>query len=106
MRHVHTPVRKALGDAVEPGHIAFNPAASAKAPKVERGKEPTAWTTEQVSNFLQTRVGDRLEALWIITASTGLRRSEVLGLRWSDVDPDARTLMVRTRSSPAGSCAS
>jgi site-specific recombinase XerC len=52
VRHVHTTLRKALGDAVEARHIAFNPAASAKAPKVARGTEPAAWTAEQLARFL------------------------------------------------------
>ena len=43
----------------------------------------------------KTRRGDSLEALIVLTLSTGLRRGEVLSLRWSDVDLDAYTLSVR-----------
>ena len=41
VRHVHTTIRKALSDAVEARHIPYNPAASAKAPKVPPTKDPT-----------------------------------------------------------------
>jgi integrase len=38
--------------------------------------------------------GDRLEALWTLVATTGMRRSELLGLGWRDVDLDTRQLHV------------
>ena len=63
--------------------------------KVTRGKEPAAWTAEQVSTFLQRTEGERLQGLWIVTASTGMRRSEALGLRWADVDLDEGSVSVR-----------
>ena len=39
--------------------------------------------------------GDRLEALWVCALSLGLRRGELLGLRWIDVDQAAKTVSVR-----------
>ena len=95
VRHVHTTLRKALGDAVDARHIAFNPAASAKAPKVSRGTDPNAWTPEQLAKFLASTEADRARSLWVLTASTGMRRSEALGLRWSDVDLDGGSLTIR-----------
>lgn len=53
------------------------------------------WDPEQLSRFLTQVMGDRLEAAWHLAAMTGMRRGEVIGLRWQDVDLDARRLAVR-----------
>jgi integrase len=95
VRHVHTTLRKALADAVEARHIAYNPAQSAKAPKVAPTKDPTAWTAQELARFLAQVAGDRLEALWVLAASSGMRRGELLGGRWTDVDLEAGELKVR-----------
>lgn len=85
VRHVHTTIRRALSDAVDARHLTWNPAEAAKAPKAAPTKEPTTWNAVQVAAFLEHLRGDRLEALWILAATTGLRRSELLGVRWSDL---------------------
>jgi integrase len=95
VRHVHTTLRKALSDAVEAKHLAWNPATAAKAPKIERTKEPDHWNAEQVRSFLASVGDDRLEALWILALTSGLRRGEILGLRWSDINLDGAKLQVR-----------
>ncbi len=48
------------------------------------------WSAEQLRAFLEHVADDRLSAAWRLSATTGLRRGEVLGLRWRDVDLDAR----------------
>jgi integrase len=40
--------------------------------------------------------GDRLEALYILAVTTGLRQGELLGLKWDDIDLEVGTLQVRT----------
>lgn len=95
VRHVHTTLRKALRDAVGARHIPFNPAANAKAPRVSSTKDPDVWSAEELRTFLGLVSGSRLEALWILAASTGMRRGELLGLPWRDVDLDAGDLAVR-----------
>ena len=47
------------------------------------------WTAAELRRFLDRVRDERLYALWLLSASTGLRRGEVLGLRWRDVDLDA-----------------
>ena len=51
------------------------------------------WTPEQATRFRAHVAGDRLAACWLLTLA-GLRRSEVLGLRWADVDHDAGTITI------------
>jgi integrase len=95
VRHVHTTLRKALADAVEARLIPYNPAEAAKAPRRTETREPAVWTPEQVRAFLAVAIEDRLAALWTLAASTGMRRSELLGLRWSDLNLDMGDLSVR-----------
>lgn len=52
--------------------------------------------------FLAAVAGDRLEALWRLELSTGLRRAEAAGLRWSDVELDAGALSVRVQRTTDG----
>jgi hypothetical protein len=53
------------------------------------------WDAEQLGRFLRSVQGTRLEAAWYLAAMTGMRRGEVLGLRWQDVDLNAARLAVR-----------
>jgi integrase len=59
------------------------------------GHDMTTWTAAQLTSFLQGLRGDRLEVPILLGATTGMRRGEVLGLRWSDLDLDAGRLAVR-----------
>src|SRR5207248_1951067 len=55
--------------------------------------EPDTWSKAEVRTFLRAATDDRLHAAWRLSLY-GLRRGEVLGLRWSDIDLKARTLTV------------
>ena len=55
----------------------------------------TVWRPEELKEFLAATTDDRLYALWVVLLTTGLRRSEVAGLRWDDVELDRKTLAVR-----------
>jgi integrase len=82
----------ALDDAMREGLVARNVARLAKRPAVEH-HEMASWTPEQAGQFRERLRHARLMACWLLTLA-GLRRSEVLGLRWSDVDFDAGTVSV------------
>ena len=64
-------------------------------PKV-RQEEIEPLDPEQARIFLRTasEAGDRFEALYVLSLTTGLRMGEALGLKWSDVDLDIGTLHV------------
>ncbi|WP_234809643.1 hypothetical protein [Mycolicibacterium tusciae] len=70
--------------------MARNVARLVKRPGVEH-HEMASWTPEQAGQFREHLRDERLIACWLLTLA-GLRRSEVLGLRWSDVDFDAGTV--------------
>jgi integrase len=91
---IHMTLRKALGDAARWGMIVRNVAELASPPRPRRVEMQT-WTAEELRTFLEHVEGQRLYAVWILTASTGMRRGEVLGLRWRDVDLDRARASVR-----------
>jgi integrase len=98
VRHVHTMLRKALQDATQRGHVLRNVADLANPPTAKQARSTApkdrVWTGEQLRMFLESVRDDRMHAAWHLLATTGMRRGELLGLRWSDVDLDARRLHV------------
>jgi len=93
VRHSHSVLRCALGDAVRHGLIARNPASLAKPPKPQKRAMHT-WTGVELGRFLAAVKDDPLYPVWLLSATTGMRRGEVLGLKWRNVDLDAGRLSV------------
>lgn len=92
--HIHRTLSKALKQAVDDGLIPRNAAASVKPPSPSK-EEIQPLSRDQVRTFLETVSGDRLEALYVVAITAGLRRGELLGIRWEDLDLEAGTLQVR-----------
>ncbi|WP_231111570.1 tyrosine-type recombinase/integrase, partial [Mycobacterium avium] len=82
----------ALDDAMAQGLVARNVARLVKRPKITAAEMAT-WTPDEADRLRAHISSDRLAACWLLTLA-GLRRSEVLGLRWADVDHDAATITV------------
>ena len=100
--HIHRAFSKALKQAAADGLIPRNPAAPVKPPQ-PRGEEIRPLNREQVRVLFEAASGDRLEALYIVAVTAGLRRGELQGLQWDDLDLDAGMLQVRrTCSEPKG----
>jgi integrase len=95
VRYIHAVLHRALEQAVRFNLIPFNPASKVDPPKV-RQEEITPLDAEQARRFLNdaSEAGDRFEALYALSLTVGLRMGEALGLRWSDVDLNAKTLRV------------
>lgn len=81
----------ALGDEL----IDANPVAKVKGSTPTRKSERGKVTAEQVSDLLQSAEGSFIEVPLLIAATTGARRSEVLALRWSDVELEGQRIVVR-----------
>lgn len=77
------------------------PGAQLDLPNVER-ERIRPWSPEQVGGFIEVAHGYRLGALFETVLLTCLRRGEVIGLHWSDVDLAGQALTVRTNRTIAG----
>jgi integrase len=93
---LHTTLHKALADAVDWGYRAYNPADRVRRPQ-RAHFEAAPPTPEGLGELLRTAEerGDRLMALWTVTADTGARLGELLALKWPDVDLDRGTVSFR-----------
>jgi len=94
VRNIHAMLHRALNDAVRLGYLVRNVADAVTPP---RGASPElqVWTPQQLRAFLAHVRQDRLYALWLLVATTGMRRAELTGLRWADVDLDGARLSPR-----------
>jgi integrase len=97
VRNIHVMIHKALHDAVRKNLVPRNAAEAADPPKLTRSSrsDMSTWTPEQLRDFFAGIAHHRLAAAYLLAATTGMRRGEVLGLRWADVDFIARHLHVR-----------
>ena len=100
IHHVHVALSAALGHAVETGLLRVSPVAQLakkSRPKAsgETKPEMTTWTAEEARRFLAVSADDRLGPLFDLALNSGLRRGELVGLRWADVDLDGGRVSVR-----------
>ncbi len=101
----HVICRSALNHAVDAHLIATNPAHGARAPKPRRRQRhsPDCWTAQQLSRFLDATAHLRLHPAFVLAATTGMRRGELVGLRWSDWNHTTHTISIaRARKSIGG----
>ena len=99
VKHVHTVLRGALAQAVKWEYLARNPADLVVKPKMST-REMHPLNQEQVGRLLDAAVGDRLEALYVLAVSVGMREGELLALRWSNIDFERGVLQVRGTMQP------
>jgi integrase len=98
VNHLHGSLHKALSDAARLGLVARNVADLVNVPRMAES-EIHPLSPLQVRILFETVQGDRLEALYVVAIATGMRQSELLGLRWADVDLEAQpTGLIRVRS--------
>jgi integrase len=96
-QYAHAVLRTALTHALRQGLVARNVAKLVEGVRVER-PEVEPLEPDIVNKVLAAVQGDPLEAFYVVALATGLRRGELLGLRWEDVDLEAGELRVRTQA--------
>jgi integrase len=92
--HVHRVIHKALTIAVEWGVVSRNVASVVSPPKVSDDGEIEILSEEQARALLQRLRGRSLYMIALLGLSTGMRRGELLALRWKDVDLDGGIIRV------------
>ncbi len=92
--HHHRVLREALNDAVQLGVLGRNPADRVKPPKVDR-KEQRVLNKAEIEAVLKSAEGTVFYVPVVLAVTTGMRRGEILALRWEDVDFDAKVVHVR-----------
>ncbi len=94
VKYIHTTLHRALKQAVRWGLVPRNAAAEVDPPRV-RTPEIMPLSPAEARQLLQAARGDRLEALYLLAVTTGMRQGEILGLGWEDADLDAGVVRVR-----------
>jgi integrase len=93
-RLVRKVLSMALEEAVQRGRLGRNPVALTQPPRAKRATTRKSWTVEEAKTFLAANRKHRLYALFHLGLVTGLRRGELLGLRWTDLDLEHGTVEV------------
>ena len=89
VHNVHGVLHRALQEAAERGHVPRNVASLAHPPTVRQARSHNtrdrSWDATTLARFLAHVRADRLHAAWRLAGTTGARRGEILGLRWTDL---------------------
>ncbi len=92
VRYIHAVLHRALKQALRWGLIPRNVSEAVDLPKLVNA-EVDALLPKEARAFLEAARGDRFEALYVVAVTTGMRRGELLGLRWSDVTLDGTAML-------------
>ncbi len=90
----HLRLSQALKQGVQWGLLPRNVAGFVKPPRVTY-KRDDVWSVDEGRTFLATAEDDSLHPFWLLALKTGMRRGELLGLRWRDLDLDRAMAHVR-----------
>jgi integrase len=93
VRNIHAMIHRALVDAVAWKYINANPASTIRPPKLARARHKV-WPPDQIRTFLKSVQQDRFAPLFLLELTTGIRRGQLCGLKWSDVDLERRQITV------------
>ncbi len=94
VRNIHQIISSALKLARDQRLIANNPAEGCALPRLER-KETKTLTKEQLAAFVREAKETGVFEMYYVELTTGLRRGELLGLKWEDIDLEQGSLRVR-----------
>lgn len=93
VRYAAMILRRALAKAIATGQLTRNPADAAERPKRVKSTMHT-WRADELRGFLERISGEPMYPAILLSATTGARRGEVLGVRWRDLDLDARRMSI------------
>jgi len=96
LRRIHATLNSAMNAGVRRNEIVRNPAAHVELPRV-LDSDRTTWSVAELHRFLESVEGERFGPLFQVASLLGLRRGEIAGLRWCDVDLETGTLDVRVQ---------
>lgn len=96
VKHLHANIHKALKYAVKMDLLDCNVSEKVDLPKVEK-YEASFCNKEELEEILESFKGDRLELVVNIAAYYGLRRSEIIGLKWDSIDFNKKTITIRRK---------
>jgi len=99
VRYLHAVIRQALQQAVKEGLLARN-VADATSPPTVKNKQMRPLAEEELLAFFEAAKDDRLFAAYVLAATTGLRRGELLGLCWDCVDLEKGIITVKRQLMP------
>ena len=91
--HYHAIFGKAFKDAVRKDYLETNPMLKVDRPK-KNSFRPNFYSKDEVQQLLEVSQDDPLHLCILITAYYGLRRSEVLGLKWSSIDFERKSITI------------
>ena len=94
LRYAQRILSVAMEAARKYGYIEGNPARDILTKIGKDAKTPDPYTVEQMQGLMSKCIGTEWEMLIVLSGMYGLRRNEVLGLRWSNVDLDRKTLSI------------
>lgn len=94
IRKMHYLLDGAFTKAVKWRRIPYNPVKDADPPAIKK-EEMKVWSYESVHRFLETCKGDRHYIIFVLAIKTGMRRGEILGLKWADIDFENKTIDVK-----------
>ena len=98
LRVLHTVLKKAFKDAIRWRRLTHNPCDDVDAPVAQHEERPFL-NAEQCKQLLKAAQGTDLECFLAMALTTGMRRGEILGLRWSDIDMEKKFLSVQRTAS-------
>ncbi len=93
VQYVHVTLHKALDQALKWGMVPVNVTEAVAVPRVAK-EEVRPLSPAQVKVFLKAVEGERLEPMFTLAVTTGMRQGELLGLKWEDVDLDEGVVRV------------
>lgn len=91
VRQNHMCLHKALKDALRLDLVTRNATEGVTLPRVPH-TEPHWYTSAQLQRLFEATAGDRFHALWVVLGTLGLRLGEALGMQWTDIDWQRRTI--------------